>query len=173
MRNFVLGVCATALFLSGCASAPTFSGPTAVADIKPVDAGKATGTVTFMQQDNLIVVRANIQGLGPDTEHGFHIHDVSACSSVGMRTSPHFNPDGNPHSHPGQPQRHAGAMFNLKADSNGNAYFEQVMDTITLADGKYGVIGKAVVVHARRDDYRSQPSGNAGMPIGCGIIAKK
>ncbi|HEU4622106.1 MAG TPA: superoxide dismutase family protein [Burkholderiaceae bacterium] len=177
MRLSLLAVAAT-VALSACGTSRTTTesmaeGPKAVAMLEPTTAGKASGTVSFVQKGDKVLVVANVQGLTPGAEHGFHIHETPDCSGDGMKAGAHFNPDANPHGHPGQAQRHAGAMFNLKADSNGVATFKQEVDLITLTEGKYNVIGKPVIVHARADDYVSQPLGNAGGRIACGLIVKR
>jgi Cu-Zn family superoxide dismutase len=133
-----------------------------------------SGVVAFTQTaGGKVLVEAKISGLRPNAEHGFHVHDVADCSGDGMKTAGHFNPDNHPHNHPKESARHAGAMFNLKTDANGVGTLRQEVDTITLADGKYSVIGRPLVVHRDADDYTSQPLGNAGPRVGCGLIARK
>lgn len=129
-----------------------------------------SGDFTLSQRGTLVVVEGTVRGLAPNSEHGFHVHENADCSGDGKAAGDHFNPDRNPHAHPGQKMRHPGALFNLKADANGVAAFRQEVDTITLAPGKYAVTGKPLVVHAKPDDYRSQPSGDAGDRIACGLI---
>jgi superoxide dismutase, Cu-Zn family len=91
--------------------------------------------------------------------------------SKGAATSSPTNPDGHPPNHPAQGARHAGAFFNLKTDANGVGSLRQEADTVTLTPGKYSVVGKPVIVHRDGDDYQSQPLGNAGPRIACGLIA--
>jgi superoxide dismutase, Cu-Zn family len=149
----------------------------AAVEIKPTTAASTAnlapaGVVKFSQMPGgKVLVEANISGLKPNSEHGFHVHEVADCSGDGTKTGAHFNPDGHPHNHPKEMARHAGAMFNLKTDANGVGVLKQEVDTITLADGKYSIIGKPLIVHRDPDDYKSQPLGNAGPRIGCGLIA--
>ena len=89
-----------------------------------------------------------------------------------MKTEGHFNPNSHPHGHPGQNRRHAGAMFNLKTDASGIGRLRQEVDQINLTGGAYSVIGRPIIVHRDADDYTSQPLGNAGPRIGCGLIQR-
>lgn len=158
--------------LAGCTTMPD-QAPRAQATIAPTSAAKGknvAGTVSLTQLSGKVLVEATIAGLNPNQEHGFHVHAVADCSGDGMKTGAHFNPDDHPHAHPRERARHAGAMYNLRADANGVAKFRQEVDTITLTPGKYGVIGMPIIIHAAPDDYMSQPLGNAGPRIGCGLI---
>lgn len=143
--------------------ATTAAGP---ANLNPV------GVVRFSQLGaSKVMVEAEIKGLKPNSEHGFHVHAVPDCSGDGTKTGAHFNPDAHPHNHPGQMIRHAGAMFNLKTDANGTGTTKQMVDTITLTPGKYSIVGMPLITHRDPDDYVSQPLGNAGPRVSCGIIA--
>jgi superoxide dismutase, Cu-Zn family len=149
----------------------------AVADLKPTTAAAAgqlnpSGSVTFTQTGNgKVLVEVRVAGLKPNAEHGFHVHEVADCSGDGTKTGAHFNPDNHPHNHPAQGARHAGAFFNLKTDANGVGTLRQEADTVSLAPGKYSIVGKPLIVHRDADDYQSQPLGNAGPRIACGLIA--
>ena len=167
------------LALAGCKSWTEEKKPVvAVAEMIPTTAAtaanlKPTGTVTLTQLGtNRVLVKAEISGLKPFSEHGFHIHAVPDCSGDGLKTGGHFNPDGHPHADPAHILRHAGAMFNIKTDAAGVGTARQEVDTITLgaSSDKYSVIGKPLITHRDPDDYVSQPLGNAGPRISCGII---
>jgi Cu-Zn family superoxide dismutase len=167
-----LAACAAAFTATAQTPMPAASA-TAKAALKATTAPGAqgvSGDFTLSQRGTLVVVEGTVRGLVPNTEHGFHVHENADCSGDGKAAGDHFNPDRNPHAHPGQKMRHPGAMFNLRADANGVATFRQEVDTITLAPGKYSVAGKPLVVHAKPDDYASQPSGDAGDRIACGLI---
>lgn len=166
-----------ALTLASCKSVSEEQKPlVAVAEMTPTAAAaganlKPTGTVTLTQLGtNRVLIKAEISGLKPYAEHGFHVHAVPDCSGDGMRTGGHFNPDGNPHGDPSHTLRHAGAMFNIKADGAGVGTTRQEVDTIMLAPGKYSVVGLPLITHRDPDDYASQPLGNAGPRVSCGII---
>jgi superoxide dismutase, Cu-Zn family len=149
----------------------------AVAELKPTTAAAAgqlnpSGSVTFTQTGNdKVLVEVRIAGLKPNAEHGLHVHEVADCSGDGTKTGAHFNPDGHAHNHPAQGARHAGAFFNLKTDANGVGTLRQEADTVSLVPGKYSIVGKPLIVHRDADDYQSQPLGNAGPRIACGLIA--
>jgi Cu-Zn family superoxide dismutase len=158
--------------LAGCA---TMGGgePRATAQLQPTRGNNVAGSVTFTQKGNKVVVAANISGLKPNQEHGFHVHEKGDCSSGdGMSAGGHFNPNGNPHGHHSTPAHHAGDMPNVKADANGNASFTAELDVITVSEGPTSVIGRGLIVHAQPDDYKSQPVGNAGARLACAVIQK-
>lgn len=159
-----------AMLLAACATQTDKPGARAVAKLAPTTAGNASGEVSLTQYSDYVLVQASVRGLKPDAEHGFHIHAKPDCSGDGTKSGDHFNPDGHAHGHPNGSQRHAGAMINLKADAYGEARFTQKVDQIRLDVGKYSVVGMPVIVHARADDYSSQPLGNAGPRIACGLI---
>ncbi len=127
------------------------------------DVPRLTGTVTFTDTPEGVRVDAYVQGL-PHNEtgfYGFHLHDRGSCQLPDFQSAKgHYNPDGVPH-----PQ-HAGDFPMLLATDRGQAW----LSFITTRFGVCDVIGRAVVIHAQRDDYTSQPAGDAGARIGCGII---
>ena len=165
------------LTLASCKSISEEKKPiVAIAEMMPTTSAaaanlKPTGTVTLTQLGtNRVLVKAEISGLKPHSEHGFHVHAVPDCSGDGLKTGAHFNPDGHPHGDPSHILRHAGAMFNIKADAAGVGTTRQEVDTITLGSDKYSVIGMPLITHRDPDDYVSQPLGNAGPRVSCGII---
>jgi len=87
-----------------------------------------------------------------------------------MSTKGHFNPQGKPHGNPSSAARHAGDMPALKADANGTAKVDATLDIITVSPGPTSVVGKGLIVHAQPDDYKTQPTGNAGARIACAVI---
>jgi superoxide dismutase, Cu-Zn family len=163
--------------LSGCAFMSHEQRPVvAIADMKPTSAAAAaglnpSGQISFTATGaDRVLVTATIKGLKPNAEHGLHVHAVSDCSGDGVKSGGHFNPDAHTHNHPGQTLRHAGAMFNLKTDANGVGTTRQEVDTITLTAGRNSIIGMPVIIHRDPDDYVSQPLGNAGPRVSCGVI---
>jgi superoxide dismutase, Cu-Zn family len=162
----------TAASLLGCQSTPE-DAPRATAGLKPLGTSKVIGEVTFDQVGNKVHVVAYVQGLKPDQEHGFHIHEVGDCSSPdGMSAKGHFNPFGKPHGHPGSAERHAGDLPVLKADKSGRAKVDVELDTITVTPGPASIVGRGLIVHADPDDYKTQPTGNAGARIACAVIQR-
>jgi Cu-Zn family superoxide dismutase len=87
-----------------------------------------------------------------------------------MSAKGHFNPFGKPHGHTNSGERHAGDMPNLNADKSGRAKLTVDLDVITVTPGPASIIGRGVIVHANPDDYASQPVGNAGARLACGVI---
>ncbi len=171
--RIAIGAATVASLLAGCAMMDPGGGPSAKATLQPTKGNSAVGTATFTQKGDKVRVMADITGLKPNQEHGFHIHDKGDCSSGdGMSTGGHLNPLGKPHAHPSTSDRHAGDMFALKADDYGNAKLSTELDVITVTEGPTSIIGRGLIVHAQPDDYKTQPTGNAGARIACGVIQK-
>ena len=163
---------AAALAVAGCQTAPP-DAPRASASLQPTKGSKAFGEVTFEQAGGKVRVVANVAGLAPGREHGFHIHEAGDCSSGdGMSAKGHFNPFGKPHGHFGGPERHAGDLPPLKAAKNGRAKVDVMLDVITIGPGPGSIIGRGLIVHKDPDDYRTQPTGNAGARVACGVIRR-
>ncbi|MGH8668703.1 MAG: superoxide dismutase family protein, partial [Burkholderiales bacterium] len=98
-------------------------------------------------------------------------HEAGDCSSGdGESAKGHFNPQGKPHGHPGSSERHAGDLPSLKAEKSGRAKVDVQADIITVTPGPNSIVGRAVIVHANPDDYKTQPTGNAGARLACGVI---
>jgi Cu-Zn family superoxide dismutase len=166
----ILAVAAATVLLAACETMPT-DAPRATAQLQPTKGNKTFGEATFEQVGSKVRVVVYVQGLKPGQEHGLHIHEVGDCSSGdGMSTKGHFNPFGRPHGNPASPERHAGDLPALKADKAGRAKVDVEMDIITVTPGPASVVGRGLIVHADPDDYRTQPTGNAGARIACGVI---
>lgn len=147
------------------------SGPRAMAPLQAKGGSQVGGTIFFNQQPGGVRVVARVTGLKPNQEHGFHIHEKGDCSAPdAMSAGGHFNPSGQPHG-PQAMAHHGGDMPSLQADAAGNAEATFMIEGVSLAGVADGVIGKAVVVHAQPDDYKTQPTGNSGGRIACGVIA--
>jgi len=186
-RKVMLSIiaCSTAIALCACVtsgetaenktqtkSAKATMVTSAVADLQPTQGNDVKGTVTFTEQDKGVRVVADISGLTPG-EHGFHIHDKGDCSAPdGSSAGGHFNPTGKPHGAPNAEDSHVGDMGNIMADASGNAHIDKVFTKPSL-HGEDSIIGHAVIVHGGRDDLESQPSGNAGPRVACGVIKAK
>jgi Cu-Zn family superoxide dismutase len=158
--------------LAGCATMGG-GGPSATAQLQPTRGNSVTGTASFAQKGDKVLVVAHVSGLKPNQEHGFHIHEKGDCSSGdGMSAGGHFNPKGSPHGHHSNPAHHAGDMPNLQADAYGNAKISAELDIITVTEGPTSVVGRGLIVHVQPDDYKSQPVGNAGARMACAVIGK-
>jgi len=147
--------------------------PRATASLQPTKGNQTSGTVTFVEVGGRVRVNAVVVGLKPGREHGFHVHEAGDCSSGdGMSTKGHFNPLGKPHAHFSTAERHAGDMPALRADANGRAEANFELDVMTVSPGAASVVGRGLIVHADPDDYRTQPTGNAGARIACAVIQR-
>jgi superoxide dismutase, Cu-Zn family len=168
----LLSLCAIAAACGGCASMGLGPMASAVANLEPTNGNTAKGTVTFMQDGDVVRVRADLTGLKPGAEHGFHIHEKGDCSSGdGMSTGGHFNPGGKPHGPQGG-EHHAGDMPAVRADGYGNASATFELKGVTIGGGTADIVGKGLIVHRDPDDYKTQPTGNAGPRIACAVIRR-
>ena len=148
-------------------------GGTAVAEIKATKGNKVSGTVTFTQEGDKTTVAVDLKGLKPG-EHGFHIHETGDCSAPDAKSAgEHFNPEKKQHGAPTAAEHHAGDLGNITADKKGDVKTSITTTDLTVAEGPHSVVGKAVIVHGKADDLKSQPAGNAGPRIGCGVVEKK
>jgi Cu-Zn family superoxide dismutase len=148
-------------------------GPKATANLQPTKGSSVKGTVNFQQRGDKVRVAANLAGLRPNGEFGFHVHEAGDCSSGdGMSAKGHFNPHGKPHGHHGSAQRHAGDMPSLKSDGSGNASASFDVDVISVNPGPASIVGRGLIVHVQPDDYNTQPTGNAGGRSACAIIER-
>lgn len=144
--------------------------PQASARLAPTQGNQASGMAIFHTLGQQTVVHVRVSGLKPNAEHGFHVHERGDCSAPdGTSAGGHFNPAGKPHGAQ-DGEHHAGDLPNLKTDANGNAEGRFVLNGLTAGTAEPTVIGKALVIHAQPDDYRSQPAGNSGPRIACGVI---
>jgi len=143
----------------------------AVAAITPASGSDVRGIVTFTAEEGGGVrIVADLSGLPPG-EHGFHVHENGDCSAPdGSSAGGHFNPMEMPHGGPDAMERHVGDLGNITAGEDGNAHYERV-DTHLSLEGDQSIVGRAVIVHEKVDDYATQPTGNAGARLGCGVIA--
>jgi Cu-Zn family superoxide dismutase len=138
--------------------------------LHPTAGNKVTGTVTFTPAADGVKIHAEIGGLTPG-KHGFHIHEFGDCSAADASSAgAHFNPTNQPHAGPDAAARHEGDMGNVEADASGNARLDYVDHQISLANDAKSAIGRSVVVHAKPDDLKTQPSGESGARIACGVI---
>jgi Cu-Zn family superoxide dismutase len=142
----------------------------AIAVIHPVGDNKVSGTVTFTEDADGVRVHAELSGLSPG-QHGFHVHEFGDCSAADLSSAGgHFNPNHKPHAGPDASERHEGDMGNIEADASGKATLDYLDHSLSLGYDDDSVIGRSVVVHAKPDDMKSQPAGDSGARIGCGVI---
>ena len=157
---------------AGCQSIPA-DAPKASASLQPTKGSSVRGTVAFVQIGDKVRVTANVGGLKPSGQFGFHIHEAGDCGSGdGMSAGGHFNPLGKPHAPPSTVDRHAGDMPMLEAGASGDASLTAELDVITIGGGAADVVGKGVIVHKDADDFKTQPTGNSGARVACGVIRR-
>jgi Cu-Zn family superoxide dismutase len=144
----------------------------ASAQLTPTQGNTASGTLELTATGDGVRIAGTLQGLRPNGEFGFHIHEKGDCSSPDASSAGgHFNPANAPHGDPHGTTHHAGDLPSAKSDASGNAQVDAVATGVNLASGDPGdVHGKAIVVHEKPDDYKTQPSGNSGARIACGVI---
>lgn len=158
----------TAIVLVGCATAPA---PRALAPLEARSGSQVAGNVEFVQEGSGLRVRARLSGLKPNQAHGFHVHEKGDCSAPDATSAGgHFNPTAQPHGPQGA-AHHGGDMPALTADAAGAVDTTFVITGVTLGSGPGDLLGKSVIVHAQPDDYTTQPTGNSGGRIACGVIA--
>ncbi|MCE7032269.1 superoxide dismutase family protein [Lysobacter sp. GX 14042] len=193
MKTFrTLMVAAGVAGLAACASAPetaTTSTAVASAEASPRMATASTvhnarvnlasasgslvsGTLGVMAMGDGLHVTGEVGGLAPNSTHAIHIHEKGDCSAADASSAGgHFNPHSNPHGRAGRGAHHGGDMDNIVADANGVARVDVHAMGVVLGGGAPNdALGKAVIVHGGADDYTSQPTGDAGNRVACGII---
>jgi len=149
----------------------SMKGKVAFATLTPTQGNNVRGLFVFHQMGDQVMVHAQVSGLKPNAEHGIHVHEKGDCASTdGTSAGGHFNPDGKPHG-PQAAAHHAGDMPALKADANGVANQKFTLSGPTVSAGAASLVEHAVIVHAAPDDYTTQPTGNSGARIACGVIA--
>jgi len=167
MKRLTLITLATLLVL---ACAHTNTGPMAMATLAPTTGQTAKGTVHFTDlKDGGTEVVVDLTNVPPGV-HGFHIHDKGDCGDNGNAAGGHFNPSAMPHGAPDAASHHAGDFGNITADDKGEVHMHMSSHMITVSAGPNSVVGHAVIVHANPDDLTTQPSGNAGPRIACGVV---
>ncbi|WP_428311076.1 superoxide dismutase family protein [Hydrocarboniphaga sp.] len=163
------------------AAPAAMAGPSAEASVvsaetrlKATDGNEAKGDIKFVSAAGGVKISGTLEGLKPGGVSAFHVHEKGDCSAPDASSAGgHLNPDGKPHGNMTAGDHHAGDMPNITADSEGKAMVDVTVPGLEIGTGSAkDVIGKALVVHAGADDYTSQPAGNAGGRIACGVIEK-
>lgn len=187
MRTPLIAAASTIL-LAACASAPPAppapasvpaaaaparsSAQAAQANLAPASASLVSGRIALAPMGDGVHLTGTLGGLAPNSTHGIHVHETGDCSAADASSAGgHFNPDGSAHGRAGSGPHHAGDMDNLTADAQGVAQVNIHLAGVTLGGGAANdIAGRALVVHAAPDDYTTQPSGNSGARVACGVI---
>ena len=141
----------------------------AIAELEPTQGNSVVGTVTFASLNGSVRVEATVSGLAPGM-HGIHIHENGDCSAPDASSAGgHFDPTGAQHGAPDGQQRHVGDLGNLEAGEDSTAQYNRVDSLISLS-GMNSIVGKSGVVHSGEDDLTTQPSGDSGSRLACGVI---
>jgi len=156
--------------LAACANTPP-AWP-ASAELIATSGSSVNGMVYFAEVPGGVRIAAKVTGLKPG-EHGFHIHEQGDCSALdGSSAKGHFNPSNKDHGHHSSEERHGGDMPNMVANEQGEASYSGELKGVTF-NGPTGILGRGIVIHADPDDYKSQPAGNSGRRMACGVIAEQ
>ena len=143
----------------------------AAATLAAKSGSELTGTITFKPAGDHVHVTVHVEHVKPG-EHGVHVHEKGDCSDPEAKNAGgHFNPEGMQHGAPGSAMHHPGDFGNITVGADGTGTLELDTKSISLdPSDKLSVIGHAVIVHEKVDDLKTQPTGNAGGRIGCGVI---
>lgn len=191
MRSALPMALLATLALSACATAPSPSPtkprqtqipavltapaastiPAAVAHVAGASGSLVSGSLALVPLHGGVRITGDLGGLTPGS-HGFHIHQTGDCSAADAASAGgHFNPTGSAHGRAGTTAHHAGDIDNIVADASGVAHVDVQLRGVSLGgNAATDIIGRALVVHAAPDDYQSQPAGNSGTRVGCGVI---
>ena len=128
------------------------------------------GTVTFSEQGSTVTVEAKLSGVAAG-EHGFHVHETGECTPPDYKSAGgHFNPTAAAHGAPSDAAHHAGDLGNITIAADGTGSLSIASSMLSVAAGPNSVVGKAVIVHEKADDLKTQPTGDAGGRVGCGVV---
>jgi superoxide dismutase, Cu-Zn family len=167
----LLAVAGVAALLSTAAALPASAETMANAQLKD-GSGKAIGDADLVQTQGGVLIKLQLKGVAPG-EHAFHIHAVGKCEAPFESAGPHFNPTNHKHGMMAG-EGHAGDMPNLHVPQSGELSVEVVNSAISLEKGKpnsvFDTDGSSLVIHAKADDYKSDPAGNSGDRIACGVL---
>lgn len=171
MIKNILSLAVMSLFLMACSSIQNSKNEKNAARAELKTANKnVIGDVKFKETDKGVKVIVEIAGLDPRSVHGFHIHENSKCEGPDFKSAGgHFNPKDKPHAGPGAHKHHLGDFGNIVANDQGKARKELMIEKSNMKNLEV-VMNKAVILHQNPDDLVSQPSGNAGDRMACGLI---
>jgi|BarGraIncu00222A_1022003.scaffolds.fasta_scaffold68598_1 Cu-Zn family superoxide dismutase len=177
-RSLLLAATLGALCLTGVAQSSKSAKPVKKQAVELKDAkGNSVGTATIKSSGNGVEVKLNVKGLPPG-EHALHFHQNAKCDAPDFKSAgPHFNPEKKEHGTLNPNGHHAGDMANFTVQANGTSKAtvkdaEVVLGTGSESNSLFANGGTALMIHAKADDMKTDPSGNAGDRIACGVITK-
>jgi len=142
----------------------------ATATLESKSSSTVTGKATFTEKSGGVEISVEIKGAKPGN-HGVHLHDKGDCSAPDASSAGgHFNPDGKAHGAPNMDPHHAGDFGNMVVGADGTGKLKLVAKGLTVAPGPNSVVGHALVIHADQDDLKTQPTGNSGARVACGVV---
>lgn len=152
--------------------AATSTARSATVNLASASGSLVSGRLTAMPMAGGVHFTGEVGGLTPGSTHAIHVHETGDCSAADASSAGgHFNPAGTPHGQVGTETHHAGDMNNIVANAQGVAQVDVHAEGVTLGGGTANdIAGRAVIVHAAPDDYRSQPAGEAGARVACGLV---
>jgi superoxide dismutase, Cu-Zn family len=175
MKKIIALIAVSVLLMAASAALAQGAVPGAEATLKD-SSGKDIGFARFTEDNNgLVHIEARVKGLTPG-KHGIHIHEKGSCSPTFAAAGDHYNPGHKHHGLDNPAGAHAGDLPQLDVDRSGNGYLSATTDRVTLSPGPDTLFtknGTSLVVHAKPDDQMTDPSGNSGDRIACGVIVKK
>jgi Cu-Zn family superoxide dismutase len=166
--TWTAGALILSMFLVGKASAAT-----AHAELRN-DQGKQVGTATLEETPHGVLMTVDLEGL-PAGTHAFHIHEIGKCEPPFKSAGGHFNPTHKQHGIRNPAGMHAGDLPNIYVPESGKLKFDVFATAVTLGKGENSLLdadGSSLVIHAGPDDYKSDPAGDAGARLACGVIVK-
>jgi len=172
MKKIILAllmVFGVGMVLADEAATPSTSPLMAMCTLSPASDSQVKGWVKFTQKNGYVEIEGEVTGLTPG-KHGFHVHEKGDCSAPDATSAGgHFNPEHKAHGAPTSKTRHVGDLGNIKGDKNGTAKFK-FKDKVIQLSGEDSILDKSLILHADLDDMKTQPTGNAGKRVACGII---
>lgn len=182
LKTAALGFAASLGFVCSCTASSQAAHHHASAAVSPVpssataelegkEGSKISGKVVFKEVEGGVKITAHVDGVEGGGARGFHLHEVGDCTPPDFTTAgSHFNPGGAPHGAPTAAQHHAGDLGNIQIGADGSAHYEITSHGLTVAPGPTSVVGRAVILHEKADDLTTQPTGNAGGRVACGVV---
>jgi Cu-Zn family superoxide dismutase len=168
--GLILAAAGLALAAYGATRAKAETGPRAVATLDARSGSNVTGQAAFTEGPGGVKIVVHVENAPPGV-HGLHIHEKGDCSDgEGKSAGGHFNPSGAEHAGPMDEKHHAGDLGNIEVQADGTGTLVITSKMLTVKEGPNSVVGRSVIFHEKADDLKTQPTGNAGGRLACGVI---